>query len=436
MTQVSELGVPMSTNTQSIANDSLWRPILEGEAAQTAWEAVDAISNALLDHADQQNGAGPAGGSTGLALLFANLERLKPGQGYDSAAKRHIDRAVDQVGTSPMSPALFGGFTGVAWAMDLLNVDKHEGDPCTEIDEVILNYLQTSPWPAIYDLVGGLVGYGVYALQRRNAPNGSSMLDAVLDRLEELAVDQPGGRTWLTPVHLLPPWQAEINPQGYYNLGLAHGVPGVITVLAQAIALDRATETTRSLLDGAVAWLLAQQHPVNPRGCFNTVVPVDSGKEVTGSRLAWCYGDLGLSVALLWSARLVNRPDWEAKALEVALVAAERSFETSGCMDAGLCHGAAGNALIFNRLYQATRLPAFQDAAIKWYRYTLQFRGSSGFGGFQTWRGGEGKAENPWSDHAGLLEGSCGIALSLLAGLSSHEPSWDALLQISIPPIS
>ena len=57
----------------------------------------------------------------------------------------------------------------------------------------------------------------------------------------------------------LPPETRAGLPRGHYNLGLAHGVPGVIGFLGLVRAAGIAQDIARPLLDGAVSWLLAQR---------------------------------------------------------------------------------------------------------------------------------------------------------------------------------
>src|SRR3954452_6230771 len=82
-------------------------------------------------------------------------------------------------------------------------------------------------------------------------PSAFRILEAVVDRLAERAERTPGGCTWFTPPELLPQWQRELCPKGYYNLGLAHGVPGVIAVLGGAVATGVRPDIVPQLLEGA-----------------------------------------------------------------------------------------------------------------------------------------------------------------------------------------
>jgi hypothetical protein len=154
------------------------------------------------------------------------------------------------------------------------------------------------------------------------------------------------------------------------------------------------------------------------------------------SRLAWCYGDLSIAVVLLNAARALEEPLWERTAREIGTKAAARTFEQSGVQDAGLCHGAAGVAHLFNRLYQATGDDGMLSAARRWIDHTLALRsderGVGGFAAMQT----RGPQAGQWADDASFLEGAIGVALALTAATCGITPDWDRLLlaTVSMPP--
>src|SRR5262249_58490269 len=100
----------------------------------------------------------------------------------------------------PMDPSLYGGFTGIGWATahlqeQLLDPDE---DPNEAIDKALQDYLGQSPWEDEYDLLSGVVGIGVYALERLPRPTAITCLKRVVDRLDETAERSPDGVTWLT----------------------------------------------------------------------------------------------------------------------------------------------------------------------------------------------------------------------------------------------
>jgi hypothetical protein len=335
--------------------------------------------------------------------------------------------------TLPLGPGLYSGFTGVAWATAHLTgrlLASDADDPNRAIDDTLLAYLHRTPWSHDYDLISGLVGYGVYALERLPCRTARAALEQIVARLAETAVHWAGEITWWTDPAWLPRETRERHPAGYYNLGLAHGVPGIIGLLGAVCAAGIAYAQARKLLDGAVAWLLAQHLPEETGASF--AYWVEPGVTPTPARLAWCYGDAGVAAALLIAARCVGEPDWERAALEIALRAAVRPAAQAGVRDAGLCHGAAGLGQIFNRLYQATHDSRLATAARFWFEYALALRQpGSGIGGFRAWAPGT-DGELGWVDAPGLLTGAAGIALALLGATTTIEPAWDRMLFLSI----
>jgi hypothetical protein len=142
---------------------------------------------------------------------------------------------------------------------------------------------------------------------------------------------------------------------------------------------------------------------------------------------------LGGATALLYAARCVGQPEWEALALGVLRAAARRQEQETNILDAGLCHGAAGNAHLFNRIYQATGEELFKEAARYWYARVFDFRqtevGLAGFAAFRPQDDGTGI----WVENATLLDGTAGVGLALLAASSNVIPAWDECLLVSLP---
>jgi lantibiotic modifying enzyme len=413
-----------------------WRPILTGADAGRALEVVRDIAGALQAlYAERPTDAqfcSLADGRAGAALFHAYLGEALGDEAELEAAVGLLEAALDGGSTGPRGAALYEGFTGIAWTLAHLSgrlIDLGEEDPNEGVDRALLDVLSTAPWPGEYDLISGLVGFGDYALERLPRPSARACLEVVIDRLAELAKERDGGVTWHTAPALLPEWQRELHPHGYHNLGVAHGVPGVIALLGKACGAMVAEATARPLLDGAVAWLLAQRLPPDAGACFSSWIAPEA--PARAARLAWCYGDPGVAVTLLVAARSVGQPAWEAEAIAIARRVAARPVEESGVVDAGICHGAAGLAHMLNRLYQATGEQAFVDAARYWLGRALAYRrAGTGVAGFAAGRPDVGGERGDSAD-AGFLEGAAGIGLALLAAATPVAPDWDRILLLS-----
>jgi hypothetical protein len=400
-----------------------WNPLLEGPLADKVSRSLREIADALPGAAPKAGGqpASLASGMAGEALFYTYLALATADTAAADRAADLVERAGEELANSPMAPNLYSGFPGVAWTMEHLqgrlfeSGGEEEGeDPMLEIDEALLGPLSRTPWVGEYDLIGGLAGLGVYALERLPRPGATALLEQIVARLAELSEEMPDGAAWFSPVERIPEWQREFHPQGYYNLGVAHGLPGVVPVLAGACAAGVAVDRARPLLDGAVRFLLAQRLEPGAPSCFAASFYPDQPPSPT--RLAWCYGDPGIAATLLVAARAVGEPEWERQALDIARSAAART-EATYVSDAGLCHGAAGLGHLFNRMYQMTGDEDLARAARFWFERTFDF-------------------QTPGEGVAGFLEGTGGVGLALLGAISDVEPAWDRVLLISLPPIA
>ena len=414
-----------------------WRLLLEGDLALRSLQAVEDVARALESYAppaDDPRSPSLASGAAGEALLHAYLALHNGDEHQAERAATRLETAAQVLATTVLPPGLYSGFSGIAWVAEhlqarLFEPDPEDGDPNREIDETLLAYLSSLTEPDEYDLVRGFTGLGVYARERLPSPSGAELLERVIHRLAAQAETSPEGTTWFTPPNRLPDWQRESHPQGLYNLGAAHGIPAVIALLAIACRNDVAADRARPLLDGAVRWLLDRRLPAGKGSCFGTAFV--AGEEPIASRLAWCYGDPGIAATLLVAARAAGEPVWEDKALEVARAAASRPVERSFVRDAGVCHGAAGLAHLFNRFWQTSGEEVFRDAARFWIERTLELRSpGEGIAGFRAWHAMAGST-GQWAAVPGLLEGAAGVALVLLAAVSPVEPEWDRILLVS-----
>ncbi|HVR10580.1 MAG TPA: lanthionine synthetase C family protein [Thermoanaerobaculia bacterium] len=431
-----------------------WVPILpDGQALaqnDAVEQALDAIAAALAPSADADAADAPrsqslADGPAGKALFFHYLDQARPGEGHDERAVTHLEAAIQATGETLTVPGLYGGFSGTAWALEHLTgrllepPAPGEEDPGEEVAAALASYLERSPWLDDYDLISGLVGLGVWAVERAPRAMGEAAAESVVRRLGELAEPRDGGITWRTPPEQMLASEAAKYPQGIYNLGVAHGVPGVVGILGEMVATGLAAGEARELLAGAVTWLLRQALPPGSPSCYAYSLAPDG--EAHPSRLAWCYGDPGIATTLLIAARAAGEPEWERQAIATAKAAASRPRDQGGVMDGGLCHGAAGLVHLYNRLFQATGEEVFKAEALAWLDRLLALRRpGEGICGWQSWRPiGDITAPEPelgWVTDPGFLTGATGIGLALLGALSPVEPAWDRVLLASVPPKS
>jgi len=414
------------------ASTTAWRPVLEGRDLEFAMrELVD--SDGALRGLEPVGNPSLSRGEAGLGLLWTYLGRAGASPKAFDRARVHMDRAVESLEDQILLPSLYPGFVGIAWVR--LHVERHlygesDIDSFQEIDEALIELLELSPWTRDFDLVSGLVGIGVYLLERDPVGHSRRALELLLNRLIESSTRVADGVTWHTPARLLHSGRHRDYPDGYTALGVAHGVAGVIPILAGMVGRGIGGDHARALLDDAFTWLMAQQQPEESPAMFANFA--GERADPVPSRLAWCYGDAGMAATLCAAADLAGHDEMRAAATRAGLRAAARDLRNSGIRDAGLCHGCAGVAHLFNRLFQRTGDERFREASLRWFASLPEWkRPSRAKSAYPVWDPDYTEGAG-WRPEAGLLEGSGGVALALHAAISEVEPLWDRFLLLSI----
>lgn len=416
-----------------------WVPVLPANLRDRAKDALQAIMASSPSPDDPRPGPSLAVGHAGIALLYGYAYLAFPSeQHFYDLTQQHLERAVELLETTHSNPWLFTGFSGVAWTVDHL---QHigliqEGEDFNEsVDQALWDFLSTEPWRGLPELISGIAGIGLYALDRHGKGRGQEIVARVVDILFQKAEQTPHGLTWFDTPELLHPITRELYPRGLFNLGVAHGVPGVIGFLAMALSQGHAH--ARALLDSSISWLLSCRDPHENGSLFGTGFGRLEKPNPFGSRLTWCYGDLGIALVLLLAARLTQDSILEAEAMVMVKACATRHTPEKGIIDGCICHGAFGNAHLFCRLFQATGDEACLTRAVDFYHMGLDMRRETlEAGGFLTYRPpqpGESTRE-PWIALPGLLEGSTGVGLALLAATTHVEPCWDRHLFVHVAP--
>lgn len=387
------------------------------------WDALASVAVKLFS--DEASHPSLLRGLSGDVLCGWYLRKLDG----DLVAADRLDEAVERLQNSAETvqghPDMSDGITGMAWLFELLLAEQD--DPYIPgfnrtVDQFLTRLVAEDCWNGELEYVMGLSGIGAYAARRWRQSGDQSLYRQVIEAYERNAEWQGNLCTWATPaksVFQLDTGDPETTEGVQYNLGLAHGVPGMIAALLPAVDSPELGAKARPLVIGACDWLRLQaQDPAYHGSYFSTLANVP-GK----SRLGWCYGDLPIALTLLRVGKQLNRRDYVDFAHRVAEHAAGRDAEDGIVWDAGLCHGGAGLCLMFLLLDRLEPRAVYRKAAEYWFRDVMARYERDGVAGFDAFRTDEETMEHYQEPATGFLSGYGGVALCLTvaAGL---EPDW------------
>ena len=276
-----------------------WRPLLSGKEGDSARSRIESIATALTPSnvtEDRLEAFSPTTeGAIGVALFFGYLAKAYPGRGYDEIADwwTEVNGDIELV-----SRALLGGLVGRAWATAhfdgvLYEIDNEWSKP---LDDLLISELESASAETNWDLVKGLAGAGVYFLEQLPAEVGTAGLRAFIDHVERIGITQPEGMTWrYHPKAFFFNSNRELAPDGVYNLTTAHGILGIMAVLAGAARAGVEVERAGFLLEESWRWLWSHLSPDGDESAFPTSYAIHDPDRGVGQsqRLCWCRGDLG-----------------------------------------------------------------------------------------------------------------------------------------------
>lgn len=271
---------------------------------------------------------------------------------------------------------------------------------------------------AEYDTLFGLTGLG--ALLLAIAP-GEDALQRVLTHLVSL--------TWPRTVQdcTVPGWwvshdphrgASEHFPGGHANFGMAHGMAGILALLAAAkraeITVDGHDEAILTLLEHLDYW--AQDGPAGPWWPEHiSLSELTSGRPhpCGPARPSWCYGTPGIARAGQLAALALGDKDSQAffeHALDRCL---SDDAQLHRIIDAGVCHGWAG-------LFQTTWRAATEARSPRLAAHLPRLAEALATNAELGTRG------------RGLLDGTAGTALALMTATTGTSPAtgWDTCLLI------
>src|ERR1700722_10423847 len=192
-------------------------------------------------------------GYAALMIFYATLDLLFPNDDWDKVVHAYVLKLKISLETFglPRSSSIYGGLASICYAIHFASrqgsryqrmLAKLDDVLCENIEHEYLMPLAehfkkgTSVPAQLYDLIQGIVGVGLYCVNRQVNSKLSILAQSITSFLIQLTypIEIKG--------HLVPGWylsqenqfiqaDKESYPEGNFNLGLAHGIPGVLAFL-------------------------------------------------------------------------------------------------------------------------------------------------------------------------------------------------------------
>lgn len=379
-------------------------------------EIADAIFGAMQQKKLLLDDLGLFSGRMGIVIFCEHYLHAYPDPRRTEILDDYLDSFFDRL-TSGMTMLTYcSGLTGVLEGLRYLNREKLLEVDYSDIEnnyrKSLYEFVDSNLAHNNYDYLHGALGTVKYF------HDDPVLVNRVLELLGRTAEKDGVGYKWKSRLGMEEKYG--------YNIALSHGISSIVAVLCGLTTSGTDLKKRDEIIIEACDYILSQQIDPRKYGCFfpSQSLENEPEREPTCSRLAWCYGDLGVAASLWQAGKTLHNESWRAKAIEVFIHSAgRRSTEETMAVDAGLCHGTAGIAMMYHYMYLQTGELLFLETRDYWVESSLKRAAfDDGPAGYNAWHGNE----ESWVAEYSILEGVAGIGLLFLDTLdrNTRDDGW------------
>lgn len=360
---------------------------------------------------------GLMGGSLGLLYYYYHAAKLLNDTTlYEKAAALLMDVFEDTNNNSgDLTGALFSsGGAGLGFTVDYLQKNKFiDFDMAVEfqdLDKYLFEEALSQLEKDNIDFLHGAMGVFHYFSLREQTPSINEYLNTLSIKVCDKAVTTKEGIYFCnTGLERL-----SIND---VDLGLAHGLCGILLLLIQAWPSLNNKQQVENIIDLGIQYIIKHELPVNfpdnEFSYFPFALELDTNEINRINRLAWCYGDLNQVLLLYRAGKLLGNNTYTAIANRIGEQQIQRkTLAAPLSTDAHFCHGCAGLAQFYKCLHAETRNYSYYKAYKYWIGETISLIDK------------EIELDKYASNPVSLLEGWAGIALVLTEFVATEKMPW------------
>ncbi|MCR3758631.1 lanthionine synthetase C family protein [Clostridium felsineum] len=377
-------------------------------------------------------------GIPGLCLLYGELDKLYPNEGWHDIANGYIKIMVDSIERDGLeSLSLFSGTAGIAFSImanscngrHYTSLLKTLNNYLIEQLNVQLDYIDKKNYIEMfdYDVIQGMSGIANYLplIYKDTDTYVKKILQYFINLSKHINYNNNKIPGWfIKKDNLFNDEQKNYYSNGALNLGLSHGIPGPLIILCKSysnsIFIDGQIDAIKTIVNDIV------KLKIKDCNTWNSMVKVEDyingAYNLYDIRDAWCYGSPGLSYSLLLASITLK----DDRLLELSCDAMKEAVKRrKGIFSPTFCHGYSGLAYISYKFYYKTKNKYFLNASDELLEKILSYYDSSApFGFYDIEHSNDCDIKN--LNSIAFLDGVVGTLLTILElTLKSNNVYWD-----------
>jgi hypothetical protein len=318
---------------------------------------------------------GALGIAGGTIITKAILHGITEGESTQNEIVKSINDDLDIIfqtieNSTQLSPTFCTGLAGTGWLMEYLKrlgiIDIDLDEFLEEIDEVLRLNLGIMIRNNYFDILHGYLGLGIYFLKR----NKTEEVRKIITALNNCKTDTGNEIKWKS--------LSFGSGEPIYNFSLSHGNASILYFLGKCFSQNICMPECSELIDGLFKFYFNNLQDIGVQlSYFPNAISIDDYKHgrsaAEDSRLAWCYGDLGILHTMYLVSNWIGDNAIREKVVEMLLWEAKRRDKQDTLVsDAGFCHGSSGVGYIFSAVHNKTGILNFKEAADYWLDETVK----------------------------------------------------------------
>lgn len=294
-------------------------------------QILDMLFNASLDMISLQEGH-PC-----FLLLAIDLYSISNDEEILNSCYSSVDNIIDKIHNYPNSTlgaGLTGGLYSLAYMKSKRLLDADD-DFFDEYNDILISFCENCAKKSNYDLLYGIVGVGIYfLLLSKMNKKYVFYLKKVIHIVCNISIKKENGLTWNSIVG---------NSVVTENFGLLHGIPSIISFLLICKKENINDVLLDKTLASSLTYLISKIQPDSPNYSYNHVLSLNNDWISYSSRLAYCYGDLGI-INMYLLAYIVLQDDTYRRISEIMMIKLLKRLNriVDEVNDICFCHGLSG----------------------------------------------------------------------------------------------
>lgn len=355
-------------------------------------------------------------GIPGLCIFYASLDKLYPKNNWDYYAHRHLEILNKKIDFNSIDVSLYSGISGIGASVLSLAKEGRYEQYLKSLNEVLenrirklLNEFTSENDVSTYDVFSGITGVVRYMLFFKENNNMNQLINELVSKIilfAEYEMDRLSGD----------------NKNGSVNLGTAHGLSGILSILSIVKLEKFEVENLNQTIVNLVAFFEKNTFKILGVLTFPERLPfINTPRHKKYINSSWCYGLTGITRSMILASKAIDDILLEEKYINNYNMFLNSLNLEKGKVSTVFCHGVSGIIYETFLIYKESGNIKFMEHIIK---LLTILHDNSDFNNFNSFPD-RSLEENYMEYKEGIVDGTLSVYLVIVAILLNEREKMD-----------